>query len=58
MKPIDELLKLYQSWQKSPTVGIQEIRAKEYLAVKTFALRCNLCTFNEIELMEYEANNQ
>ena len=50
MKPIDRLRQEYQRYKE---VGI-----RDYFTLRAFCLDCNLVSFNEIELMEFEVDNE
>jgi hypothetical protein len=56
MKPIDRLRQEYKQTQKSVLNYTKNLQ--DYQAMRLFCLDCGLLTFNEIELMEYEVDNE
>lgn len=58
MKPIDRLKELYKIQLNSEFILSYKENKARYLTSREFALACNLVTFNDINLMEYEINEE
>ena len=57
MKPIDRLRLEYKQQQELLKID-RNTNLIIYQAMRLFCLDCELLTFNEIELMEYEVDNE
>lgn len=59
MKPIQRLKQQYKiSKQYTPNSRDRKDRELSYLAMRLFCLDCDLLTFQEVEQMEYEVDNE
>jgi hypothetical protein len=56
VKKLREQYKLTK--KEAPTKQLQEYRLLDYQAIRLFCLECELLTFNTIERIEYEVNNE
>ena len=57
MKPIDRLRQEYKTQKKLLKLD-KNTNLIIYQAMRLFCLECNLLSFNEIELMEFEVDNE
>ena len=59
-KYLDRLKQQYKIAQRldAPYKWLQELRDSDYQAMRLFCLDCELVSFNDIEIMEYEVNNE
>ena len=58
MKPIQRLEQLYKQQIKSEFTPKYKKQRAIYLTSREFCLSCELVTFQEVEQMEYEVNNE
>lgn len=58
MKPIQRLKQLYKQQIKSEFTPKYKKQKAIYLTSREFCLSCELVTFQEVEQMEYEVNNE
>jgi hypothetical protein len=56
-KYLDRLRQQYESISKKQTVDSWSTNIMHYTAMRLFCLDCELVSFNEVELMEYEVNS-
>jgi hypothetical protein len=57
MKPIDKLKNYYIQIVNAKTISEGLNVESRYNILRCFCIECELLTFNEIELMEFEVNN-
>jgi len=57
MKPLDRLREQYKE-TFTGSMDDKLLRKRQYYSVRLFCLDCELVTFNDIEVMEYEVNNE
>ena len=61
MKPIDRLRQQYKSIINAEKIGwehTRKMRENDYFGMRLLCLDCNLVSFSEIELMEFEVDNE
>jgi hypothetical protein len=57
VKYLDRLKQQYKITKtEAPNKQLQELRLTDYQAMRLFCLDCELVSFNEVELMEFEVN--
>lgn len=57
MKPLDKLKNYYINLKIAKTISEGLNIESRYNILRAFCIECNIVTFNEIEVMEYEVNN-
>lgn len=56
MKPIDRLRQQYKQLKEKQSIDSLNFHKIRYDAMRLFCLDCELLTFNDIELMEFEVD--
>ena len=56
MKPLDRLREQYRLYKNANSERLKKLYYSSYANMRLFCLDCELLTFNEIELMEFEVD--